>query len=94
VRAAQEDPVPLSHSQLEAATVDLEERLRLLVERLARNEMSPIELRRQLADYWAINGSLIRAFSAAVGNELRDQAISRLYEWRVRLSEQLPTRST
>ncbi|MEU4197787.1 hypothetical protein AB0E69_38230 [Kribbella sp. NPDC026611] len=51
----------------------------------------PDELREALQSYWRTNRRVLTALAAAVGEQLRAQALQALYEWRTNLDDTLPS---
>jgi hypothetical protein len=84
---------PLSEPAAEAAVIALE-RLHALLLRAGAGEVGAQDLVRGLKDFWAAHGSVIRAASRALANEVRRQALVELYKWQAQLAQQLQSRQT
>lgn len=82
--------VPLDQEQVEAAIADLDE-LRELLQRASRDDLDPDQVLEALRVYWRGHGPALRYAASAVGELVRLQALSQLYEWRAQLAAQLQT---
>ena len=77
---------------LARATQDLS-RVRERLAAAGRGEATATDLQNALRDYWRDHGSTIRAAAAAVGEDVRNQALTELYKWRAQLNAQLNAQS-
>lgn len=55
-------------------------------------QVDPIQLHAALREYWRADGYAIRQAGVAVLETVRLQAISRLYQWRAQVAEQVSSR--
>lgn len=83
-----DEPTDESGRQVEQATAELQN-LRQLLMRAGEGQIDPTELRAALAAYWRANRPVLVALTAAVGEQLRAQALRALYEWRAELARTL-----
>jgi len=84
-------PVDESAQRVERATADLED-LRQLLERAREGQIDPGELRMSLETYWRAHRPVLVALAAALGEQLRGQALQALYQWRAELARSQPPR--
>ena len=74
-----------SEQRVQQATAELENlRQRLL--RAGEGESDPAEVRAALAQYWHAHGPILVAVAAAVGEQVRAQALEALYQWRAEVA--------
>jgi hypothetical protein len=82
---------PLPHDLREplgAAEADLE-KVRETLGAAARGEATPGAVKEVVTQYLADHHSALQASAAAVGEEIRRQAVEELYRWRAQLNTQL-----
>lgn len=91
MNGAPREPVDESAQRVERATADLED-LRQLLERVGGGEIDPTEVRVALEAYWDAHRPVLVAIAAALGEQLRVQALQALYQWRAELGRSLPPR--
>jgi hypothetical protein len=85
------EPVEESAQRVERATADLED-LRRLLAGAGEGEIDPAELRMFLENYWRTHRPVLVALAAALGEQLRGQALQALYQWRAELARAQPPR--
>ena len=75
-------------TQLNAAAAHLET-LKETLRAAGRGQADPIQLQDALREYWQADGYALRQAGIAVLETVRLEALSRLYQWRAQLAEQL-----
>ena len=64
----------------------------VLLERAREGQIDPGELRMSLETYWRAHRPVLVALAAALGEQLRGQALQALYQWRAELARSQPPR--
>ena len=85
------EPVDESAQRVERATADLGDLHRQLI-RAGEGEIDTAELRASAEAYWRVHRPVLVALAAALGEQLRAQALQALYQWQRELGRSLPPR--
>lgn len=85
------EPLDESAKRVERATADLEDVRQLLV-RAGEGQIDPAELRMSLEAYWCAHRPVPVALAAALGEQVRGQALRALFQWRAELARSQPPR--
>jgi hypothetical protein len=91
VNGAGRDSADESAQWVERATADLDDLHRQLI-RAGEGQIDLTELRASADAYWRVHRPVLVAVAAALGEQLRAQALQALYQWQRELVRSLPPR--
>jgi ribosome recycling factor len=87
------EPDPGPGSPLQAATEDLDDLRRLLIQ-ASQGAAEPAQVGAAVRAYWRDHSDTLRATAAAVTEQVRTQTLEELYKWRDQLARQLDAQRT